>query len=221
MQSSGEFAPATGTGSTSTWSISSDLCIKWNNAVLAAVFIVGTGGIATAQALSYMPAAPGVVRIAHELGQHSFAAQRVLDTQEKLAGIRRYLSLNVSDMSKVLRVGRPTIYSWLRNDPSLRANHAKRIEEIYSLARKWRMASVQPVGDLITRPLASGKNLLDLLSAKNLDGSTIESAFVQIAQAANRKPRRVGVVEIAKQRGFTLAASQPARNWASSEEVDV
>jgi hypothetical protein len=221
MQSSGEFAPTIGTGSTSTYSPSSGLAIKWNNAVLAAVFFVGTGGFATAQTLSYIPGAPGAVRIAHELGQRTLAAQHVLDTQEKLAGIRQYLSLNVSAMSKVLRVGRPTVYSWLRDDPSLHANHARRIDEVYGLARKWRSMSNTPVGDFMSQSLSSGRTLLDLLSAKTLDESAIEKALVHVAEAVNAKARRTSVVEIAKRQGFKLTPVQPAKNWAAGDEVDV
>jgi hypothetical protein len=221
QNSTGEFMPAAATGSTSTCAPSSGLSVKWNNAVLAAVFIVGTGGFATAQALNYVPGAPGVVRIAHELSQGALAAQHVLDTQEKLAGIRRYLSLNVSKMAKVLRVGRPTVYSWLRDDPSLRANHARRIDEVYGLARTWRTISNEPLGDFVVRPLTSGGTLLELLSARTLDESAIQGAFLQIANAVSRKARRANVVEIAKRRGFRLAPSQPITSWASSDEVDV
>ncbi len=186
----------------------------------AAVFFVGTGGFATPQALN-LPTASGIVRIAHELGQHSTPGQHVLDTQEKLAGIRRYLSLNVSNMAKVFRVGRPTVYSWLRDDPVLRANHAQRIDELYVLARSWRNLSIQPIGDLISRPLASGESVLDLLSAKSIDAAAIQNAFVEIAGTVNRKARRTSVVEIAKRSGFKLAPSRPITNWSSSDEVDI
>jgi hypothetical protein len=221
QSSSGEFVPAAGTGSTSTCTSGSGLSVKWSNTMLAAVFFVGTGGFATAQALNYVPGAPGVVRIAHQPGQAAMTPQHVIDTQEKLAGIRRYLSLNVSNMAKTLRVGRPTVYSWLRDDPSLHANHARRIDEVYGLARAWRTISNEPLGDFLVRPLTSGGTILQLLSDKTLDEPAIQNAFLQIADAVNRKARRASVVEIAKQRGFRLAPSQPITSWASSDEVDV
>lgn len=220
MQSTTDsFIPAGGSGSTSTCAPSSGLSLSWNNAVLAAVFLVGTGGFATAQALNYVPGAPSVARIAHELA--GARAQHVLDTQEKLAGIRHYLSANVTHMAKIFRVGRPTVYSWLKDDPGLRANHARRIDEIYEAALMWRSASSQPIGELMSRPLGSGETLLDLLSAKTLDKSALQGAFMQIAEAANRKPRRASVAEIAKRHGFRSATTQPVTNWASRDEVDV
>jgi hypothetical protein len=209
MQSTTDrFISAERTGSTSTCA-----------AVLAAVLLVGTGGFATAQALNYVPGDPSGVRIAHELG--GVRAQYVLDTQEKLARIRHYLSANITHMAKIFRVGRPTVYSWLRDDPSLRANHARRIDDIYEAAAMWRSASSQPIGEFMSRPLQSGDTLIELLSAKTLDKSAIQSAFIQIAEAASRKRRRASVAEIAKRHGFRSAMTQPVTNWASKDEVDV
>lgn len=218
MQSNCEFVPTLGTGSTSTCAPSSSLSVSWNTALLTAAFLVGTGGFATPQALN-VPEVHSVARIAHEL--NTVSTQHLLDTQEKLAGIRRYLAVNVTEMARILRVGRPTVYSWLRDDPTLRANHARRIDEVYGLARKWRSMSYKPVGDLISRSLASGETLLDLLSAKTLDEPAIEKALSQVAEAVNSKARRASVIEIAKQRGFKLAPAQPAGNWTSGDEVDV
>lgn len=220
MQSNCEFVPTLGTGSTSTCSPSSGLPVSWNSALLTAAFLVGTGGFATPQALN-VPAVHSVAKIAHELVQSSIATQHLLDTQEKLAGIRQYFAVNVTDMARILGVGRPTVYSWLRDDPTLRANHARRIDEVYRLARKWRSMSNRPVGDFISRSLNSGQTLLDLLSAKTLDESAIEKALAQVAETVNNKARRASVVEIAKRRGFKLAPVQPTRNWASGDEVDV
>jgi hypothetical protein len=220
MQSTTDrFIPEGGSGSTSTYAPSSGLSLRWNNAVLVAAFLVGTGGFATAQALNYVPGAPSVARIAHELG--SVPAQHVLDTQEKLAGIRHYLSANVTHMAKIFRVGRPTVYSWLKDDPGLRANHARRIDEIYEAAVMWRSASRQPIGEFMSRPLGSGVTFLELLSAKTLDKSAIQSAIIQIAETANRKPRRASVAEIAKRQGFRSATKQPITSWASKDDVDV
>jgi hypothetical protein len=213
------FVPAGGTGSTSACAPSSAFSLRWNSAILAAVFLVGTGGFATPQALN-VSGAPSVARIARELGAR-VGAQHVLDTQEKLAGIRHYLSANVTHMAKIFRVGRPTIYSWLRDDPGLRANHARRIDEIYEVAVMWRSASNQAIGEFMSRQLGSGGALLELLSAKNLDKSAIKSAVIQIAEVASRKHRRASVTEIAKGHGFRPAATQPAASWASKDEVDV
>ncbi len=222
MQGNSEFTLSLGTGSTSACSPGSGVSVSWNNALLAAVFFVGTGGFATAQALRYVPGAPSVVRVAHELGQHCIGPKHVLDTQEKLAGIRQYFAVNMSDMAKILRVGRPTVYTWLRDAPTtLRAGHARRIDEVYGIARTWRAMSNKPVGALMSIPLSSGETLLALLSARTLDESAIEKGLAEIADAVNRKTRRASVLEIARRRGFKLATVHPIKNWASGDEVDI
>jgi hypothetical protein len=194
--------------------------VAWNNAFLAAVFLVGTGGIATPRNIDYVPS--GVVEVRVSCGsQASVDSDRLLDAQEKLAGIRRYLSLSVTDLAKVLHVGRPTVYSWLRDEANLRSEHAQRLESIYGLARKWRTISSRPVGSFLNRPMASGSTLLGLLSARRLDSLEVETAYAQIEQALGRDSRHRSVIDVAKQRGFKLATTQQPTSWSSAEDLDV
>jgi AcrR family transcriptional regulator len=194
---------------------------RWNNTVLTAVFLVGTGGFASAQAVSYVPSgAPLQVRVLRST-DGTTDSDRLLDTQEKLAGIRRYLSMTVTDLAKVLRVGRPTVYSWLRDDADLRAEHAQRLETIYRIARKWRMMSSRPVGTFLNQAVASGETLLSLLSAKAPDELAVGRALSRIRNASIPATRRPGVLEVAKQRGFKLATTQPLTSWSSDEDPDV
>jgi hypothetical protein len=162
-----------------------------NNAVLAAVFFVGTGGFALPQMAAHSAnpqminrtsSGPIEVRVIGESGE-VVDTNRLLDTQEKLAGIRRYLTINVTDMARVLLVARPTVYSWFRDETSLRGRHLQRVEAIYGIARRWRRISSQPVGIFLSQPLSSGDSLLGLLSAKALNEPKIQDAFAQIQKA--------------------------------------
>jgi AcrR family transcriptional regulator len=190
------------------------------NAFLSAVFLVGTGGFAVPRIIAYVPS--GTLQVRMPRGDDSkIDADRMLDAQEKLAGIRRYLSLTVSDLARVLRVGRPTVYSWLRDEASLRAEHAHRLEAIYRMAREWRAMSTSPVGSFLNQPAASGDALLTLLSARVLDSPAIQSAFAQIRAASARTSRRPSVMEVAKQRGFKLAVTHRPTNWRSDEDFDI
>jgi AcrR family transcriptional regulator len=194
---------------------------RWNNAFLTAVFLVGTGGFASAQTVSYVPSG-ALLQVRVQRGTDgTIDSDRLLDTQEKLAGIRRYLSMSVTDLAKVLRVGRPTVYSWLRGDADIRAEHAQRLEATYRIARNWRAMSSRPVGTFLNQPVASGETLLGLLSAKAPDELAVGRAFSQIRNSAVRAARRPGVLEVAKQRGFKLATTQPPTSWSSDEDLDV
>lgn len=190
------------------------------NAFLSAVFLVGTGGSAVPRVIAYVPS--GTLQVRMPRGDDSkIDVDRMLDAQEKLAGIRRYLSLTVSDLARVLRVGRPTVYSWLRDEANLRAEHARRLEAIYRMAREWRAISTGPVGSFLSQPAESGDSLLTLLSAKVLDSPAIQSAFAQIRAASTRTSGRPNVMEVAKQRGFKLAVTQRPTNWRSDEDFDI
>jgi hypothetical protein len=190
------------------------------NAFLIATFLVGTGGLAVPRIIEYVPSGTLQVRIPRG-GENKIDADRMLDAQEKLAGIRRYFSLTVSDLAKVLRVGRPTIYSWLRDEVILRTEHAQRLEDIYKMAREWRAMSSKPVGPFLNQPAKSGDTLLTLLSAKVIDPPSVQSAFAQIRDASTRAPRTPSVMEVAKQHGFKLAIAQRPTNWRSNEDFDI
>jgi hypothetical protein len=220
MQGTIEGVSITGTSSSNLSGVSGP-SIKWNNAFLAAVLLVGTGGLANLQPTTYVPSGSlmcvrGTTRSAGKID-----SPRLLDAQEKLAGIQRYLSMNVTDLAKVLRVGRPTVYSWLRDEALLRGDHAQRVEMVYGLARKWRMISSRPVGSFLKQPLASGETPLSLLSAKTLDEFEIQAAFADIQAALTRTIRRQSVAGVAKQRGFKLATTHPQTSWSSGEDLDV
>jgi hypothetical protein len=201
---------------------------NWNNAVLAAVFLVGTGGFANPQVIaranpqiinrtSSGPIDVRVIGVSDEVVD----TNRLLDTQEKLAGIRRYLSMNVTDMARALRVARPTVYSWLRDEAGLRGHHLQRMEAIYGIARRWRRISSQPVGTFLAQPLASGDSLLGLLSAKALNEPEIQDAFAQIQKALNRSSGQAGIVDVARKRGLKLATIRPPVHWTSNEDFDL
>jgi hypothetical protein len=201
---------------------------NWNNAVLAALFLVGTGGFASPQMIAHSAnpqinrtsSGPIGVRVIGESGD-VVDTNRLLDTQEKLAGIRRYLSMNVTDMARALRVARPTVYSWFRDEAGLRSHHLQRVEAIYRIARRWRRISTQPVGAFLAQPLASGDSLHDLVSAKALNESDIQDAFAQIQKALNRSSGQAGIVDIAKKRGLKLATTRPPVHWTSNEDSDL
>jgi|SRR5271157_1787100 len=210
------------TGSSASGYLAMGFSAKLSNAVLGAVFsmlIVGTGGSANARMINSGPSGPIAIPIVR-LADGNFDSDRMLDAHEKLAGIRRYLSMSVTDMAKVLHVRRPTIYSWLRNEPSLRADHSRRLEAVYNKAREWRSISSKPVGEHLDRPITPGPSLLSLLCAKTLDDAAIASRFSQIRDALNRSTNRVSAIEAASMRGLKLSARK-ASNWASNEEIDI
>jgi hypothetical protein len=120
-----------------------------------------------------------------------------------------------------LRVARPTVYSWFRDEPGLRDPHLRRVEAIYGIARRWRRISSQPVGAFLVQPLDSGESLLDILSVKALNELQIQEAFAQIQKALNRSSGQEGIVNVGKKLGLKLATIRPRSHWTSDEDVDL
>src|SRR5664279_833341 len=122
MQSAiGGFEDAAPTGSSTGGFLATGFSVKFSTAVLGAVFsmlVVGTGGSANARMINSGPSGPIAIPIIR-VSDGNIDSDRLLEAHEKLAGIRRYMSMTVTDMAKVLHVRRPTIYSWLRNEPCL------------------------------------------------------------------------------------------------------
>ncbi len=172
---------------------------------LSAGVLVGTGGIANANIIPLPYDSPTcLVWFTH---QTSHRPSQLIDTGERLAALRRYFSLNITDLAKVLRVERPTIYSWLQGNSAPHPGNLKRLEKIYQLSRDWRTLSATPVGKYVHQPFEDGCSLLDYLSAEEPNEMAIRYAFNSIkSQHAQDKristARRRSVAEVAKLHGF-------------------
>jgi transcriptional regulator with XRE-family HTH domain len=174
-------------------------------AALMAGMLVGTGGVATANTIPRLYDSP-IYRVLL-VDQAQPEPSILLDTRERVAAIRRYFSLNITDLAKVLRIERPTVYAWLQGKAEPHPGNLKRLEKVYRLARDWRTMSVVPAGKYIREPFENDRSMLDYLSAEELDESAIQHAFRLIKSclaqdAVKSTVRRRSVGEVAKLHGF-------------------
>jgi hypothetical protein len=193
-----------------------------NGAVFAAVLsaaAAGTGGVAKPQAIATQSfTSPAACVLSVRVSESE--EERLLDTQSKIAGIRHYLSLNTTDLARVLKVGRPTVYSWTMGSVVLRSEHRERLDAVYEIARNWRAVSSVPMGQLVREPLSNGTALIDLLSADRLNLAALHGAMRQIAEQQSLVDRRLTVAQAAARAGVRLA-SRPRKNWRSSGDPSV
>jgi transcriptional regulator with XRE-family HTH domain len=168
--------------------------------------LVGTGGIASGATVSWIPHESPSYRVrCTSLTSQSPVA--LLDTRERMAGLRRYLSLNISDLARVLRVERPTVYAWLKGSSAPHPGNLKRLEKIYRLAREWRARSSTPMGVYVRESIENGCSVLDHLAEENPDEQAIGRAFSAIRarldqEQTTRSARRRSVDESAQLHGF-------------------
>lgn len=181
-------------------------------------FLVGTGGTMTMEMLDVKPPTGSAIIFRLPSACKRRQAQTpFLLPQEQLAAIRRYLSLNVSDLAKVLRVERPTVYSWLKGEALPRSANIDRIGTIYSIAREWRQMSATPVRGMLNTRYDDNVPLLALLSEETIDEATTRQSLARLRIALERVPVRKSVTEIAKERGIRL----PVRDLSLDDQSDI
>jgi hypothetical protein len=141
---------------------------------------VGTGGPAATPSFG-VGASSSIVRCSTAPSQSARIRQAIpLSTREKLMAVRRYFSLNMTELSRSLRVERPTVYSWLAESAEPHLRNLERLNRLYGLGRSWRRTSATPVGDTNKIPLSSGRTLLDLISEESLDQEAIRASFPEL-----------------------------------------
>ncbi len=124
-----------------------------------------------------------------------------------IASARRLLSLNVSDLSRIVGVSRPTVYAWADGSAQIKQENRQRLTDLEAVAQQWfKLAGDNPLGHLLRAPLAPRQpSILDLLSASNWEQPAIESALQKLANTAahlaTRKPLTLD--EIHAKRGGT------------------
>jgi len=130
-----------------------------------------------------------------------------LSVRERLVAIRHYFGLSVSDLARILRVGRPTVYSWMREQSLPNRKHVERVERLASLAEAWRLASRHPIGPQLRSRVKGSKSLLEHMSEEELDEQAMRRTFTTIKsrleqQQQVRAIRDQSPAEYAKSRGF-------------------
>lgn len=122
-------------------------------------------------------------------------------TPKKMMGVIREAWLpNVTQLSQILRVERPTIYLWNSLDDAarIRAHKMERLKEVYQLAEKW-IALGNTSINILSIPIDTGETLLNVLSKENLNEQSALSFHALMNSFRDReksirteKTRRIG-----------------------------
>ena len=187
--------------------------INWSNILLSAILgmaTIGTGGVATAMTGQPISQTSGIAVKVYQGPRGRSQDEGPLLPEEQINAIRRYLSLNISDLAMALRVARPTVYAWLRDEAEPHGSNLARIQQLYRMARVWRAFSEQPVGPFLKSANEDGLTLVNLLSEEVIDEAAVRRAFEQIRIAI--APKRQSIAEMARSRGLT-PVTRGVRKW--------
>lgn len=167
-------------------------------------------------------------QLAHDVARRRTATEPdvfTLTVAEKLRELQAALSVNKSQLARILRVTRPTVYDWLAGGEPNRDNLAR----IHILLRCVTDASVSGARPLNARFLGQpdkgdATTLVDLLQQPNIDEDvlgeeikrvkTLSDAARERDQEREARLRREGFEEVdAEQRKANLATTAALMGW--------
>ncbi len=101
-----------------------------------------------------------------------------LPVADQVRELQTALSLNKSELARILRVSRPTVYDWLENGQP----NADNLARIHTLLRLLRESRVSPAEPLLPRFVRSalvpgGRPLLDELGEETIDEAYLRSVI--------------------------------------------
>jgi transcriptional regulator with XRE-family HTH domain len=104
-----------------------------------------------------------------------------LSHNEMISAIRSSLSLQIKELAEILRVQRPTVYSWIKDEVEPSAGNRERLQQIYRIASKWNRLCDFPAERLVRATGTDGHSVLDLLKADKILEEGIVNRFEGLA----------------------------------------
>jgi len=134
----------------------------------------------------------------------------VTDVAAAVADIRSMLSLSITELSAILDVKRPTIYSWLRGDSQPHPRNLERIALLHQISQRWDELSGRPLRRHLRHAFdENGTTLFGLLKSDDLEFDEIEKHLLALAKlpAAQKPP---SMKELSAKRGLSTEAHPDA-----------
>jgi len=134
----------------------------------------------------------------------------VTDVAAAVADIRSMLSLSITELSAILDVKRPTIYSWLRGDSQPHPRNLERISFLHQISQRWDELSGRPLRRHLRHAFdENGTTLFGLLKSDDLEFDEIEKHLLALAKlpAAKKPP---SMKELSAKHGLSTEAHPDA-----------
>ena len=100
-----------------------------------------------------------------------------LPVADQVRELQTALSVNKSELARILRVSRPTVYDWL-DDGQPNPGNVSRIRTLWRMLRESRVTSANPLFPRFVRSALEpgGRALLDVLAEETIDEAAVRSA---------------------------------------------
>jgi len=147
----------------------------------------------------------------------SWQTRRVLpNTAEQLTLLQAFFALSKTQLAQICRVQRQTIYDWFAGNFEAEDNNARRVAQLFAIARDVKAAGAQPLSARdLTRVLSDGSTILSLLGADDASADRVGSVVAQLEDA--RSTTRTNTATAARER----LGWKPTSDEAAERNLDI
>jgi hypothetical protein len=129
-----------------------------------------------------------------------------------VAKIQSVFSLNISEVAKVIRVQRPTIYAWVNGDSIPHGSNYKRLQDLYRLAEAVQANFGTKLGKLQKGRNVGGLTLIDLLSREKINQEEVIKHMNTLVGVSGQQETRVrSFREMAKAANKNITTNQDSQ----------
>ncbi len=151
----------------------------------------------------------GAVKVVFNADDLLLEAEQISITAEKIELIRSAFGFSVSQLAKILRTSRTSVYAWIDGEEP-RERTMLRVEQIYQFAKYW--SDMNPYhfspGPVMRQKLGNSPSMLEQLEQEILDVAVIEQGLGMVLELMHRKHERM---HRASQRTGKAAASDSVK----------
>lgn len=159
-----------------------------------------------------VPVAPAQSEVAVQTQVEAVAATMVRASQQ-------FLSLNITELAKILGVERATVYGWLRGTIQMPREQEKRdrLALIFAVSQAWRERQRPPLGAWRLAPLSDGRSFVEAISMLSPASGQTHSETNALIERVIAAQEEANVVRARTEAG--RAARELARGEADGRSV--
>lgn len=143
----------------------------------------GSGGIVPLNRYAYAPTTGGRGLIADLSTEEPSPVLSMVNTPTMVAAIKERFGLNVTQLSLVCKVERPTIYSWLSGSRP-NSENLERLHGLYELSKELKGQALERADSVCD--LGNGETLLNLLSQDRLETVRISAVLKHLRTSVSQ-----------------------------------
>jgi predicted transcriptional regulator len=143
---------------------------------------------------------------------------------EMVSAIRSSLSLDITEMARIVHVERPIIYEWIRGHSNPSPDNQERLSKVFAIAQQWKSLSPLPVDSYVRQTDITGESIVDLLSEEFIDTDKVLARLKVLANIQKKakqdfleKGNSLNVRELAKKHNLVIAERIDTIDWLTGK----